>query len=407
MNEPLVWQEATLVTLSHDNDYGIIRDGAMVIENGIIAWVGKTRDVPLQYHHGKRISVQGALVTPGLIDCHTHIVFGGHRANEWVKRLSGETYESIARAGGGIQATVRATEVATEATLLRDALKRVREMLSGGVTTIEIKSGYGLSLETERKMLRVIQAIKNTSPLDVYSTFLGAHVCPPTAASAQSYIDHVIEVMLPALLQEGLVDAVDGYCDTVGFTEASLQKLFQFAKSKKLAIKIHADQLSAGRGVYLIEEYEGISADHLEYTDEAGVQALQRAGAVAVLLPGAHYFLQQDKKPPIALLRHYGVPMAVATDCNPGTSPTMSLLLMMNMSCVQYGLTPLESLQAVTCWAAKALGILSQKGSLVVGKVADFVIWDADDPIELSYYFGHNPCSQVIKNGKIVYEKPS
>jgi imidazolonepropionase len=408
MVERTIWYDATLVTLRAENDFDIIKNGAMIIEDDHIVWVGEVSALNKeQEKQAHWISAKGGLITPGLIDCHTHLVYAGNRENEWSRRLKGECYEALTSEGQGIYATVTATRAANEADLLIASLARAQNMLRGGVTTIEIKSGYGLDRETEIKILKVARDIQRILPIDVQTTCLGAHVLPKEFASKPDYIEYLIEVVLPDLIKEGLVDAVDGFCDSIAFSVDELEPLFQFAKDNHLFIKIHCDQLSPGQGAKLISRYQGLSADHLEYIDERGVQALSQSQTVAVLLPGAHYFLNQTKIPPISLFRKYHVPMSIATDCNPGTSPTTSLLLMMNMACVQYGLTPLEALQAVTIHAAKALGMQKNKGKLEPGMIADCVLWEYDDPIELSYHFGVDPCLAVIKRGKIVYEKYS
>jgi len=402
--KPILWAEATLATMG-DGGFGLIPNGALLVEDGRIAWIGESGHIPFELRQrAEYISVKGALITPGLIDCHTHLVYAGNRANEWAQRLSGKSYEELTHEKKGIYSTVAATRAIDEKTLLEISLKRAKAMLQEGVTTLEIKSGYGLDLATERKILRVAKQIEQKLPLEVQTTFLGAHVLPEEFSSKADYIEYLIKEVLPPLIAENLIDAVDGFCETVAFSEVELDPLFVAAKQNNLKLKIHTDQLYSSKGTSLIAKYQGISADHLEYLDEAGVKILKNAEVVAVLLPGAHYFLQQQQCPPIALFREHGVSMAIATDCNPGTSPTTSLLLMMNMACIEYGLTPLEALQGVTLHAAKALNLKKGQGQLAVGSQADFVVWDCEQPIELSYYFGSRLCLQVIKKGEVVYE---
>lgn len=401
-----VWHDAKLTTLRNNKDFDIIHNGVMIVENDQIVWIGEECDFDQNAEkHSRWISAKGALITPGLIDCHTHCVYAGNRSDEWAKRLSGVSYEIIMAEGGGIHSTVMATREASYAELLHQSLARVQTMLQQGTTTIEIKSGYGLELEAEKKILKIAREISKRLPIDVKTTFLGAHVIPKEFGTNVEYIDYIIETMLPTLFEENLIDAVDAYCDSIAFNAKQLEKLFSFSKNNNLPIKIHCDQLSPTDGAELIARFAGLSADHLEYINENGVQALSKAGTVAVLLPGAHYFLNQVQIPPISLFRQYNVPMAIATDCNPGTSPTTSLLLMMNMACVQYKLTPIEAFYGVTVNAAKALGLQHLKGKLAETMQADFVLWDCDDPIELCYYFGSNPCLAVVKRGDIVYEK--
>ncbi len=381
------------------NDYGMIQNGAMVLENSKIVWIGKEADLPSHYTKQARFhSAEGRCITPGLIDCHTHLVYAENRVNDFELRLKGQK-------GGGILTTVEATRQASFAELYEAAAKRLQSMIIAGVTTLEIKSGYGLDLETERRMLQVARALSENYPVDIQTTFLGAHVLPREFSNNQLYMNHLVNVVLPTLIKENLVDAIDGFCETGAFSAKDLAPLFAFAQKNHLPIKIHAEQLSRGLGPSLAVEFKAVSADHLEYLDEEGVKLLKAAGSVAVLLPGACYFLQQTVKPPVQLLRKYGIPIALSTDCNPGTSPTTSLLLMMNMGCLLFGLTPLEALQGVTLQAAKALNMNNHKGKLAQGFIADFVLWDIKSPAELSYYFGENRCESVIKNGKVVYAR--
>jgi imidazolonepropionase len=379
--------------------YGEIRDGAIAVKDGRIAWLGRQADLPAvavaqTVHDGG-----GCWLTPGLIDCHTHIVHAGNRSDEFEARLNGATYEDIARAGGGIMSTVRATRAASEDELMRQSLPRVRSLLAEGVTTLEIKSGYGLTLESEANMLRVARRIGRELPVGVATTFLGAHALPPEfAGRADDYITEVC-AMIALLAAEGLADAVDAFCECIGFSHDQTERVFQAAREHGLPVKLHAEQLSDQRGAELVARYQGLSADHLEHLDEAGISAMAAAGTVAVLLPGAYYFLRDTTPPPVAALRAAGVPMAVATDCNPGTSPMTSLLLAMNMVCTLWRLTPLEALAGCTVHAARALGRDGQIGSLDVGKRADFALWRIARPADLSYAIGLNPCCGVVNGG--------
>ncbi len=346
----------------------------------------------------------GALVTPGLIDCHTHLVHGGHRAEEFALRLAGATYEEIARRGGGIVSTVRATRACPEDLLFAQALRRLDALRAEGVTAIEIKSGYGLDLPTERKMLRAARRLAEARPVTVRTTFLGAHALPPEyAGRADDYIDQVCNSMLPALHEEGLIDAVDVFCEGIGFTLEQSERVLQAAAQRGLPVKMHAEQLSLMGGTALAARYGALSADHLEHLDEAGVLAMKRAGMVAVLLPGAFYFLRETRLPPIGLLRRHEVPIALATDCNPGTSPTTSLLLMMSMGCTLFRLTVGEALDGVTRHAADALGCASVSGRLAVGHLADFVVWNVAEPAELAYWTGLPRCRQVVRHGQLAF----
>lgn len=390
-----------LATMAGDEGYGEIRDAAIAVKDGRIAWLGPQADMPpglaaqaVTVHDGG-----GSWLTPGLIDCHTHIVHAGNRSDEFEARLNGATYEDIARAGGGIMSTVRATRAASEDELLRQSLPRVRSLLAEGVTTIEIKSGYGLTLESEAKMLHAARRIGRELPVRVATTFLGAHALPPEfAGRADDYVDEVIKMIAP-LAAEGLVDAVDAFCERIGFSHEQTERVFQAAQAQGLPVKLHAEQLSDQRGAELTARYNGLSADHLEHLSEAGVAAMAAAGTVAVLLPGAYYFLRDTTPPPVAALREAGVSMAVATDCNPGTSPMTSLLLAMNMACTLWRLTPQEALAGVTRHAARALGLQQEIGTLAVGKRADFALWRIARPADLSYAIGLNPCRGVANAG--------
>ncbi len=382
--------------------YGEIVDGAIAVHHGRIAWVGARRDAP-------RAAVihdcDGAWLTPGLVDCHTHIVHAGNRSDEWEARLEGASYEDIARNGGGIMSTVRATRAATVEDLIRVSAPRVSQLLAEGVTTLEIKSGYGLNMVGEANLLRAARRLGEILPVCVRTTFLGAHALPPEfAGRADDYIAEVAERMLPLLAKEGLVDAVDAFCEHIGFTYDQTERVFNAAKRLNLPVKLHAEQLSEQRGAELVARYRGLSADHLEHLTPAGIAAMAAAGTVAVLLPGAWYFLRETRMPPIAELRAAGVPLAVATDCNPGTSPMSSLLLAMNMACTMWRLTPREALQGATVHAARALGMLDRIGTLEVGKRADFALWDIARPSELAYSIGFNPCQAVV-NGGVMRER--
>ncbi len=382
-----------LATLSARGD---VTDGAIAVEDGRIAWLGARAGAPAArtVHDGR-----GCWLTPGLIDCHTHIVHAGTRSDEFEARLNGASYEDIARAGGGIMSTVRATRAAGEAELLRQSLPRVAALLAEGVTTLEIKSGYGLSLEAETTMLRAARKVGELLPVTVRTTFLGAHALPPEfAARPDDYIDAVC-AMLPQL--DGLADAVDVFCERIGFSPAQTERVFAAARARGLPVKLHAEQLSDQGGAALVARYGGLSADHLEHLSDAGIAAMAAAGTVAVLLPGAYYFLRDTQPPPIAALRAAGVPMALATDCNPGTSPMTSILLAMNMGCTLWRLTPREALAGCTVHAARALGLQDQAGSLEVGKRADFALWDIARPAELAYAIGFNPCRAVVNGGRL------
>ena len=374
-----------------------------MVNGSVLQWVGPRRDlsVDLLANNTQTIDAKGALITPGLIDCHTHLVYGGNRAGEFEQRLNGASYEDIAKAGGGIASTVKATRNATELELASQSTHRLLSLLAEGVTTIEIKSGYGLALEHERKMLRVARSLGTAHPVSVQTTFLGAHAVPPEFADrSDDYVDAVLD-MLALLHLEGLVDAVDAFCERIGFSLAQTERVFAAAKLQGLPIKLHAEQLSDSGGAQLAARYHAISCDHLEWLSDAGVQAMARAGTTAVLLPGAFYFLRETRLPPIAQLRSAGVAMAISSDCNPGSSPCTSLLLMLNMACTLFRLTPEESLAGVTRNAARALG-LNDRGVLAPGLRADFVLWDVESPAELSYAFGSCPRTQTVFNGAVL-----
>jgi imidazolonepropionase len=398
--DPLVlWRGARLATLAGTQPWGWIERGALLVRGTRIAWVGAEADLPCDARIDAEHDLGGALVTPGLIDGHTHLVYGGQRAREFELRLQGTSYEDIARAGGGIRATVAATRAADDDTLLAAARRRALALMSEGVTTIEIKSGYGLNRDDEARCLRVARRLGQELPLTVRTTSLAAHALPPEFdGRADAYVDAVAQ-WLPAWHAEGLVDAVDAFCERIGFTRAQTQRVFDAARALKLPVKLHAEQLSDMDGAALAAQYHALSCDHLEHLSEAGVQAMARAGTVAVLLPGAFYFLRETKLPPVARLREAGVPMAVASDHNPGSSPGLSLLLMLHMACTLFRLTPEEALRGVTVHAAHALGLQASHGTLEVGKQADFAVWDLEHPNELAYWFGHNPCRRVVRAG--------
>lgn len=388
-----LWSNVHLVTLADASGYGIIENAALAVKDSTLAWLGKMEALPAA-PETLATTVKdgnGAWITPGLIDCHTHLVYGGTRATEWEMRLHGKSYAEIAQSGGGILSTVTATREASEDSLLAQAAARLTALMAEGVTTIEIKSGYGLDLENELKMLRVARRLGEQYPVTVHTTFLGAHALPPEYADdRQGYIDHLCTAMLPAAAKAGLMDTVDGFCESIGFSPDEIRQLFDAAAALGLPVKLHAEQLSDQGGAALAAQYGALSADHLEYVSDAGVQAMAKAGTVAVLLPGAFYFLKETTKPPVALLRKHNVPIALATDCNPGSSPCTSILLMLNMGCTLFGLTPEEALRGVTANAAKALG-LNDRGVLAIEKKADLAFWDINHPAELAYGLGVNP----------------
>ncbi|MEH6522808.1 imidazolonepropionase [Sulfitobacter sp.] len=382
-----------------DATYGWIENAAITMVGGVIEWLGPIAELPAAHETLPKTDLGGRVVTPGLIDCHTHIVHGGDRAVEFEMRLNGASYEEVARAGGGIVSTVKATRGATEDQLLADALRRVDVLIGEGVTCIEVKSGYGLDLETELRMLRVARAIMANRAIRVKTTFLGAHATPSEYTGRDdAYIDDVCIPTLRAAHAEGLVDAVDGFCEGIAFQPAQISRVFDVARELDLPVKLHAEQLSNIGGAKLAAQYGALSADHIEYLDEDGVKAMKDAGTIAVILPGAFYTLREKQAPPIALLRKHGVPMALATDINPGSSPLNSLLLTLNMGCTLFRMTPEESLRGVTQNAARALG-LSDVGTLAVGMRADMAVWDIKHPAELSYRIGFNPLHSRIFGG--------
>lgn len=391
-----ILHNATLATMTAG--YGLVEGGAVVIEGDRIVWAGPEAAMPAA--SGERLDLGGRLVTPGLIDCHTHLVFAGDRAREFELRLQGATYEEVARAGGGILSTVRATRAASEDGLLAAALPRLDQMLAQGVTCIEVKSGYGLDIETELRTLRAARRIAQDRRVGVRTTFLGAHALPPEYAGRHD--DYITECVLPALHAahaEGLADAVDGFCEGIAFSPAQIARVFAAARELGLPVKLHAEQLSNLHGAALAARHGALSADHLEYLDEDGVRAMAASGTVAVILPGAFYTLRETRMPPIGLLRRHGVPMAVATDCNPGSSPMTSLPLAMNMACTLFRMTPEEALAGATLHAAKALG-LTDRGRIAAGCRADLAAWDAAHPAELAYRIGATPLHARIFGGR-------
>ncbi|MEO0938564.1 MAG: imidazolonepropionase [Pseudomonadota bacterium] len=388
---------ATLATLTEPGSFGVVPDGAVVIDGADIAWLGAAADLPEAYRGAAVQDLGGRLVTPGLIECHTHLVFGGNRAAEFEQRLNGASYTEIAQAGGGIVSTVRATRAASEAALLKDALTRVDAMIAEGVTTLEVKSGYGLDIDTELKMLRVARAIGSERDITVRTSFLGAHAVPPEyAGRADAYIGEVCLPALRAAHAAGLVDAVDGFCESIAFDTVQIRRVFDLAQALGLPVKLHAEQLSHMGGAQLAAAAGALSADHLEYATAADARAMAEAGTVATILPGAFYTLRETQAPPLDAFRSAGVGMALSTDCNPGSSPLASPLLAMNMGCTLFGMTPLEALRGVTAEAARALG-LTDRGTLAAGMRADLCIWDVAHPAELAYRIGFNPLVRRVR----------
>ena len=375
---------------------------ALAVADGVLRWAGAPDAVPAAWAGARVHDGAGALVTPGLVDCHTHLVYGGQRANEFAMRLAGASYEEVAKAGGGIVSSVRATREASEDELFASASARLENLLAEGVCAIEIKSGYGLALEHERKQLRVARRLAQAHGVTVRTTFLGAHALPPEyAGRSGDYIELVCREMLPALAAEELVDAVDVFCERIAFSLDETERVFQAARALGLPVKLHAEQLSDMGGAALAARYGALSCDHIEHLSQAGIDAMKAAGTVAVLLPGAYYTLRDTQLPPIAALREAGVPMAVSTDHNPGTSPALSLLLMVNMACTLFRLTVPEALDGVTRHAARALGLQGTHGELVVGQSANFVLWDVREAAELAYWFGQRPVRTVVRQGRI------
>lgn len=390
-----------IVTLADTDSFGLIAQGAVVIEGQKIAWAGPAKNLPIAYQSCETMDLEGRLVTPALIDCHSHIVFGGNRAAEFEQRLNGATYEEVAQAGGGIVSTVTATREATSHALLADALTRVDALIAEGVCTIEIKSGYGLDTETELKMLRVARQIETQRPVEIKTTFLGAHATPAEyKGRPDAYIDEVCIPTLRLAHAEGLLDAVDGFCEGIAFDTAQIARVFDEAVALGLPVKLHAEQLSNIGGTQLAAKYGALSADHVEYATDTDARALADAGTVAVVLPGAFYTLRETQAPPIQAFRDHGVPIALATDCNPGSSPLASPLLVMNMACTLFRMTPLEAVLGVTAHAAQALGA-TQSGRIIAGNDADLCVWDAAHPAELAYRIGFNPLHSRIFKGSL------
>ena len=415
MNKPIfsdsidsLFMDCHLVTMNGPVPYGTIKNGAIAVKNGDIIWTGLESELPPDKERNAKnvYRLGGAWVTPGLIDCHTHLVYTGSRAKEFDMRLKGASYGEIAKGGGGILSTVKAVRRADEEALYAESLSRLKELHNEGVTTVEIKSGYGLDTKSELKLLRVARKLGENFPVHVSPTFLGAHALPPEYQNrADAYIELVIEEMLPAVVQEQLCEAVDVFCDHIGFSIEQTGKVFEAAAKHGLRVKLHAEQLSNQRGTILAVKYNALSVDHLEYLEEDGIASLTGKNTVAVLLPGAFYFLRETKKPPIDSMREAGIHMAVATDCNPGSSPTTSPLLMMNMACVFFGLTPEEALAGFTINAARALNLEKSRGTLSVGKKADLAVWNIDEPPEIGYLMGGDACKMVVKDGNITFNR--
>lgn len=397
----MLLNNASITTMVGNRPYGLIANGAIALKDGTIEWVGSADDLPYQFHDREKHDLAGRLITPGLIDCHTHLVHGGNRAIEFEMRLNGASYEEMARAGGGIVSTVTATRSASPDELIATALPRLDALIAEGVCSMEIKSGYGLDRETELNMLRAARELETMRPVRIVTSFLGAHAVPKEyEGRSDAYIDEICIPTLKAAHAEGLVDAVDGFCEGIAFAPDQIERVFRKAKELGLPVKLHAEQLSNLGGTKLAARYDALSADHIEHADEADAKALSESGSVAVLLPGAFYTLREKQKPPVDHLRQYGVPIALATDCNPGSSPLNSLLLAMNMACTLFGLTPEEALAGVTRNAAKALG-LTDAGTIENGKRGDLCVWDVEHPAELSYRIGFNPLHQSIFAGQL------
>ncbi len=406
LNFDTLFINANLATmdLNIETPYGTIKNGALGTKDGRIAWIGEMGNLPKYKCKKKNIrDCQGDWITPGLVDCHTHLVFGGNRAREFEQRLNGVSYEQIAKNGGGIISTVTATRDADEEILALDASDRLMDLASGGVTTVEIKSGYGLDLETEIKMLKTMRSLAAQEDVRVVTTFLGAHAIPPEyKGRSDDYIDLICNVMVPKLAKLGLADAVDGFCENIAFSPDQIRRVFETAKKYALPVKLHAEQLSNQGGAKLAAEFGALSADHLEYIDEDGVKAMAASGTVAVLLPGAFYCLKERKKPPVELFRKHGVPMALATDCNPGSSPITSPPLILNMACTLFGFTPEEALAGMTREGAKALGLGNEIGTLEIGKSADLALWTLEHPSELSYWVGRDYCQARVLGSVLI-----
>ncbi|HAQ76469.1 MAG TPA: imidazolonepropionase [Hyphomonas sp.] len=400
MTRPTLFTDCTVATMESGRpSYGLIEDAAILQRDGLIEWVGRSGAVPGKRSEMAEQSLQGRLVTPALIDCHTHLVFGGNRAKEFEQRLQGVSYEEIARSGGGINSTVESTRTASFEALVSASLRRLDDLISDGVAVVEVKSGYGLTIEDEIRMLRVARKLEALRPVKIVTTWLAAHALPPAFKNRPD--DYIDEVAIPGLVraaEEGLVDAVDGFCETIGFSPAQIERVFQAAASLGLPVKLHAEQISDLKGALLAARYSALSADHLEFLSETDVPEFARAGTVAVLLPGAFYTLRETKLPPIAALRKHGVDIAIATDCNPGSSPLSSLLAAMNMACIQFSLTPEEALAGTTRNAAKALGLAGMYGEITQGAKTELAVWDVAHPADLSYWIGRSPLHMRLSN---------
>jgi imidazolonepropionase len=400
-----LWLNVHLATMTAGDPYGMVKDGAIAVAGNKIALIGKRADLPVDFESrvGNVHDGGNGWITPGLVDCHTHLIYAGSRAREFELRLLGVTYEEIARQGGGIRSTVAATREADEQVLLKQSASRLKALMREGVTTVEIKSGYGLDLETELRMLRVARQLGEKYAVSIVPTYLGAHALPPEfEGRSDDYIDFVCDTVMPEVAARKLAVTVDAFCENIAFTPAQTERVFKTAQKFGLTVKLHAEQLSDLDGAALAARFGALSADHLEYASEQGIQAMSASGTVAVLLPGAFYFLREKKRPPIDLLRRYNVPMALSTDCNPGSSPTTSLLLILNMACTLFHMTPEEALAGITRNGARALGRQDRIGTLESGKDADFVLWDIDEPAELAYRIGFNPLQQVVRQGRVV-----
>ena len=400
-----LWTNCHLATMAGSREYGTVQNGVLGVRDGRIAWVGPAQALPEDAQARAAVveDLCGAWITPGLIDCHTHLVYAGNRAHEFEMRLKGVSYQEIAEAGGGILSTVKAVRAAREDDLYAQSLPRLKTMLAEGVTTLEIKSGYGLDVQNELKMLQVVQRLNTDTPVRVIPTFLGAHAVPQAFKDrSDDYVDLVVNEMLPRVVKERLAAAVDVFCEAIGFSLEQTERIFKAAQAHGLPIKLHAEQLSDSKGAVLAARYQALSVDHLEYLDVGDIPGLVKSGCVAVMLPGAFYYLNETRKPPIDALRRAGVPMAVSTDANPGTSPVLSIRAAMNMACVLFGLTPAEALAGTTLHAAHALGLQQDIGTLETGKAADFAVWDIDSPADLVYPLGGNPLRYSGINGRKV-----
>lgn len=400
MAKSVRYQDCDIATMQAETEpYGLIEKASLVIEDGQILWLGKACNLPERFHALPVTSLNGRLVTPAFVDCHTHLIFGGNRALEFEMRLQGASYEEIARRGGGIISTVKATREATDEELLKSALTRLDALMDSGVSVVEVKSGYGLTIDQEIRMLRIARALEQHRPVSIVTTWLAAHAVPPEyKGREEAYIDEVVIAGLKLAHSQGLVDAVDGFCETIGFSTAQMTRIFKAAKSLGLPIKLHAEQLTDQKGAILAAEYQGLSADHLEYLDPNDVPEFAKSGSVAVLLPGAFYTLKETQLPPIKALRDNQVDMAIATDCNPGSSPLTSILTAMNMACTLFSFTPEEALTGVTRHAAKALGLSDTHGVIAVNRPANIAIWDVKHPSELSYWVGASPLHQLMSS---------